>query len=302
MSLPRSRAGVAFSAPRSIFSVLSILSVLLAALLQAGPAWAGEPEGRQVPLRVATYNIHHGEGTDGQFDLARTAAAIRATGADVVGLQEVDVHWGPRSSWRDEARLLAEKLDMEVFFAPIYTLETPAEDQPPRKYGLAILSRYPIVHAENHEITRLSTLLPSPEPTLAPGFPEVVINVRGARVHVYNTHLDFRGDPTVRSMQVKDMLAIMAQDAGAQQVLLGDFNARPGSPELEPLWDHVEDAWKVADRDPGGGNTYPSGDPVKRIDYITISPGIEVRSATVARTLASDHLPMIADLTVTRGS
>jgi len=41
-------------------------------------------------VRVLTYNIHHGEGMDGFFDLPRLARIIEATGADLVALQEVD--------------------------------------------------------------------------------------------------------------------------------------------------------------------------------------------------------------------
>lgn len=258
------------------------------------------PDARQVPLRVASYNIHHGTGEDGEFDLSRTAEAIRATGADVVGLQEVDVHWGARSQWRDEASALADMLGMRVFFGHIYNLGPPAPGHPRREYGLAILSRFPIVHATNHEITRLSTQTPGNEPAPAPGFLEVVINVRGARVHVYDTHLDYRGDPTVRRMQVADMRDIMSGDKGRPGVLVGDFNAPHAAPEFAPLWRRLKDSW-LASRGPrGGGLTYPAADPVKKIDFVTLSPEIDVRGAFVSHALASDHLPMVADLTVTR--
>lgn len=292
--LPSTRAGVPFAA---------LLVAALVALLTVsfGPgAAAGVDDARQVPVRVASFNIHAGIGADGRFDLRRTAAAIRATGADVVGLQEVDVHWGSRSDWRNEARALADMLGMRVFFAPIYSLDPPAPGEPRREYGLAILSRYPIVHAVNHEITRLSTQSPGAEPAPAPGFPEVVLNVRGARVHVYNTHLDYRGDPTIRRQQVGDMLAIMAADKDEQQVLVGDFNAEHGAPELGGLWDHLDDAWPAGGA--GGGNTYPAADPVKRIDYVTVTPGIDIRSAAVPDTGASDHRPVVAELTLTRGT
>ena len=41
-------------------------------------------------LRVLSYNIHHGEGTDGKLDLKRIAKLIRDSKADLVALQEVD--------------------------------------------------------------------------------------------------------------------------------------------------------------------------------------------------------------------
>jgi endonuclease/exonuclease/phosphatase family metal-dependent hydrolase len=270
--------------------------------LLAAPAAAGAatPEARQVPLRVLSYNIFHGAGADGVFDLSRTAAAIRETGADIVGLEEVDQHWGDRSEWTDETAALAAMLGMRSFFAYIYDLPPVTPGQPNRRYGLAILSRHPIVHAENHWVTRLSTQDPNPTPAPAPGFPEAVVNVRGALVHVYATHLDYRPDPAVREMQVRDTLAILAQDGpDAQQVLMGDFNAGPTASELAPLWERLTDAWKVAGDGPG--LTYPAEQPAERIDYVTVSAGIGVTAASVPATLASDHRPVLASLTVTRG-
>ncbi|MGW9129664.1 endonuclease/exonuclease/phosphatase family protein [Streptomyces sp. NPDC055681] len=256
------------------------------------PAGAAE-HGRSVPLRVATYNIHAGAGMDNVFDLDRQAAELRALDADVIGLQEVDVHWDTRSQWRDVAGELAERLHMRVSFAPIYSLDPTTPGAPRREFGVAVLSRYRIVSAENHEITRLSTQVPNPVPTPAPGFGEVVVRVKGMPVHVYVTHLDYRGDPSVRIAQVADTRRVMAQDEG-RKVLLGDFNAEPGAPELAPLWE------ELADAEPGAP-TYPALNPVKRIDFVAVSKdGVQVRDAAVAETLASDHRPVVADLLLLR--
>ncbi len=272
-----------------------LATVLLATAAPATAAAAGAPGSRApaVPLRVATYNIHAGAGQDQVFDLDRTADALRALHADVIGLQEVDVHWGARSDFADEARALAGKLRMRVFFAPIYDLDPAGQDGERRQYGVAVLSRHPVLHAENHEITRLSTQSPDPVPAPAPGFAEVVVGVRGTRVHVYSTHLDHRADPAVRAAQVADMLAVMSADHGPK-VLVGDFNAEPGAPELAPLWHRLRDAA------PDAGDTYPAAGPVKRIDLVTVSPGIVVRGARTVATEASDHLPVVTDLRVPR--
>ncbi len=224
------------------------VAVLAAALLAtAAPATAaastapGAQAAPPVPLRVATYNIHAGAGQDGRFDLDRTADALRALRADVIGLQEVDVHWGARSDHADEARALAGELGMRVFFAPIYDLDPATEGGQRRQYGVAVLSRYPVLDAENHEITRLSTQRPDPVPAPEPGFAEVVVNVKGSHVHVYSTHLDYRSDPSVRAAQVADMLDVLAADRGPK-VLVGDFNAEASAPELAPLWRELRDA------------------------------------------------------------
>ncbi|MFI5630594.1 endonuclease/exonuclease/phosphatase family protein [Streptomyces sp. NPDC051664] len=264
----------------------------MAAVPPAGAAGAAG-HGHSVPLRVATYNIHAGAGMDNVFDLDRQAAELRALDADVIGLQEVDVHWDTRSQWRDVAGELAERLHMRVSFAPIYSLDPTTQGAPRREFGVAVLSRYRIVSAENHEITRLSTQVPDPVPAPAPGFGEVVVRVKGMPVHVYVTHLDYRGDPSVRIAQVADTRRVMAEDEG-RKVLLGDFNAEPGSPELVPLWE------ELADAEPGAP-TYPALNPVKRIDFVAVSKdGVRVRDAAVAETLASDHRPVVADLLLLR--
>ncbi|MGY0065425.1 endonuclease/exonuclease/phosphatase family protein [Streptomyces sp. QTS137] len=275
-------------------ALLAVTSVLAAAA-PATATGAGAPgaPAPAVPLRVATFNIHAGAGQDGIFDLGRTARAVRDLDADVVGLQEVDVHWGARSDFVDEARALAEKLGMRVFFAPVYDLDPAAGGGERRQYGVAVLSRHPVLEAENHEITRLSTQTSDPVPAPAPGFAEVTVDVEGTRVHVYSTHLDHRADPSVREAQVADMLDVLAADRGSK-VLAGDFNAEATAPELAPLWRKLRDA------DPAGGGTYPAAGPAKRIDLVAVSRDITVTGAEAVPTEASDHRPVVTDLRVHR--
>jgi endonuclease/exonuclease/phosphatase family metal-dependent hydrolase len=246
-----------------------------------------------------SYNIHAGTGLDNVFDLERQATVIETQRPDVIALQEVDVHWGPRSNYVDEAAWLAWRLRMRIFFGPIYALPPERPDAPPREYGLAVLSRYPILQAKNHEITRLSTLVPDPVPERTPGFPEVLVNVRGARVRVYDTHLDYRNDPSVRRAQVADMMAIMQREPGAK-ILAGDFNAVPDAAELVPLWTGcgLSDVLTSAGRH--STPTYPADAPRQRIDYVTVSAGVGVRAAWVPGTTASDHRPVVADVTLPR--
>ncbi|GAA1415356.1 endonuclease/exonuclease/phosphatase family protein [Streptomyces thermospinosisporus] len=286
----------ATGARRALAAVVTALALAAAAPSQASAQGTEDThgvKGRQVPLRVATYNIRAGAGQDNVFDLDRTARAVRDLHADVIGLQEVDVHWGARSDFVDEARALAEKLRMRVFFAPIYDLDPASEGGKRRQYGVAILSRHPVLDAENHEITRLSTQTPDPVPEPMPGFAEVVVKVRGVPVHVYSTHLDYRSDPSVRAAQVRDMLAVLAEDRGPK-ILVGDFNTEPSAPELAPLWQRLRDAA------PDGGGTYPAAVPVKRIDLVTVSPGVTVAGARTVATDASDHRPVVADLRLRR--
>jgi endonuclease/exonuclease/phosphatase family metal-dependent hydrolase len=272
----------------------SLLLFVLIGLLTStgGAATASAAPVRPATLTVLSFNMHTGIGADGVLDLDRTADVIRDSRADVVGLQEVDVHWADRSDFRDQARDLARALRMRVFFAPIYDLPPLTDGAPRRKYGVAILSRFPVLHTENHWITRLSTQDENPVPAPMPGFAEAVVLVRGVPVHVYSTHLDYRPDPAVRELQVADTLEILADDPrGARQVLLGDFNAEPAAPELAPLWTAVRDAGDA-------GPTYPADVPVKKIDFVTVSPNVRVVDTEVIGSLASDHRPVLAELRV----
>ena len=283
---------------RKIFLALTATCTLTLTGVPASAATA-DADARSVPLRVMSYNILHGAGEDGVFDLDRTAATIRAQHPDLVGLQEVDKHWGDRSEFTDEPAALAAALHMHVFFGSIYDLPSTTPGAPNMQYGVAILSRYPIVRAVDHEITRLSTQDPNPVPAPAPGFPEVVVNVRGALVHVFDTHLDYRADPTVRRLQAEDTAAIL-RAAGGQQILVGDLNAEWTAPELSPLRDYgLVDAWTATGQP--GGQTYPATAPTDRIDHITVSPGIRVVGASVPVTLSSDHRPVVAELVVAGG-
>ena len=234
-----------------------------------------------------TYNVRSGNG-----DLNGTAAAIRASAPDLVALQEVDVHWAERSNFVDQATSLGQQLQMQVRFAPIYHIASADASAPPREFGVALLSKFPITSFTNHIITRLSTQETNPVPTPMPGFLEASIDVEGHAVRVFDTHLDYRSDPSVRQQQVSDMLAFIG-DVSSPTLLFGDLNAPPDAPEIQPLLARLHDAWPAA---AGPGLTDPADVPRKRIDYVLVSKDFRVRDASVPNTVASDHRPVVVDL------
>jgi endonuclease/exonuclease/phosphatase family metal-dependent hydrolase len=244
-----------------------------------------------IPIRVMTYNIRSGNG-----NLDSTAAAIRAQAPDIVALQEVDVHWADRSAFADQVSALATKLGMAAQFAPIYSLPGLTPGSPPREFGVALLTRYPVVRFRNDSIARLSTQVPNARPALAPGLLDAILDVHGQPVRVFNTHLDYRKDPAVRAQQVHEMLGFIG-DIEVPTLVFGDLNAAPNAPELQPLLATLHDAWSgQAD----AGFTYPAEAPRERIDYVLVSPRFTVRSVRVPATQASDHRPVVAEL-VLRG-
>jgi endonuclease/exonuclease/phosphatase family metal-dependent hydrolase len=127
-----------------------------------------------------------------------------------------------------------------------------------------------------------------------PGFLEATIDVLGRRVRVFNTHLDYRGDPAVRRQQVSEMLAIIG-DSAAPVLMFGDLNAGPSAPELQPLFRRLRDGWPGKT---GTGFTYPAVKPVRRIDYVLASEHFRVIFARLLDAHASDHRPVVMDLVI----
>ncbi|MGD7788926.1 endonuclease/exonuclease/phosphatase family protein [Propionibacteriaceae bacterium Y1700] len=261
--------------------------------LTAGTARAEEPaKAREVTVRVATYNIHAGANAEHVFDIEPQAEALAATGAEIIGLQEVDHFWAARSNWIDEVQVLADALGMRSFFGPILDEDPPEPGRPRRQFGCAILSQHPMVLKQDHQILRYA------DGRYAYGHPQVRINVRGAEVDVFNSHLDYRGDPAIRIGQIDDILRI-SEEVGGQQLLLGDLNAKPEQPEMAPLFDAFSDGWLVAGS--GDGFTFPAQAPDRRIDYVLTRGGPRVVKAEIPETLASDHRPLVADVVLRRG-
>ena len=261
-------------------------AALLVLLVAWAPAFGGGPPQERRVFRVMTWNIAAGHG-----DLSKTAEVIREANADIVALQEVDAHWETRSHFVDQPAELAKAIGMHVRFGPIYQL--PGEPGSPlREFGVAILSRHPILEFHNHLLPRLSTQSAVTEPELMPGFPEAVVDIGGARVRVFNTHLDYRADPRVRALQVAATIARLDGVSGPMLVM-GDLNAPPHAVELAPLFGRLRDAWSAG---PDTGFTYPAGAPVRRIDYILTSTDLRALNIRVLPVEASDHRPVVADL------
>jgi endonuclease/exonuclease/phosphatase family metal-dependent hydrolase len=259
--------------------------------VRAASGAAASPTGEfGQPLRAASFNIHHGVGVDGLLNLERIATVIQDTHPDVIGLQEVDVHFGERSDFVDQAMWLADRLGLNVVFGANLDFDPLTPGAPRRQYGTALLSRYQIREWRN-------TLLPRPEGGEQRGLLEAVIKVRGVPVRAFNTHLQHNSQ-VERLAQIAAIRAIVAQ-ATESVVLVGDLNATPESPEISAITEDLADAW--AEAGVGDGFTYDSETPHARIDYVMTSSDIVARTAAVVTSDASDHLPVVADLVLPGG-
>jgi endonuclease/exonuclease/phosphatase family metal-dependent hydrolase len=234
-----------------------------------------------------TFNIHHGQGTDGVLDLARIAQVIRASGAGIAGLQEVDRNYGRRSDWADQAAELAALLSWQVAYGANIDRDPPAPGRPRSQYGNAVLSRYPIARWENTHLFRSAGVEQR-------GLLHAEITVPGVPLHVYVTHLDAFSE-TDRLHQARQVARLVAGHDPA--VLLGDFNARPQAPEIGTVRAVLTDTWTAA----AGGDppaVPPAEAPAARIDYIFISRRLSAAWTRVSTDdpAASDHTPVVSRL------
>lgn len=284
----------------------------------------GRPAARSsAPWRIATFNIRHGLGRDGRVDLARTAREIAALRADVIGLQEVDVAYGPRSGHEDQAARLAELLGCEVAFGAALDLPPTAPDGPRRRYGVALLTAHTLTDPVMHT-------LPAQPGAPAPHESRGVLHARvgrpgGDALDLLVTHLD-NDLPEHRTAEVLGILRL-AEEITGPAVLLGDLNAAPHRSELAPLaasgWREAAEAVSARGASRRGAGrrgrrriahgaptlpvlsaltgsparpTHPARLPVRRIDSLWVRGGIEVLGLETGPCGASDHRAVVATL------
>lgn len=265
--------------------LIVVVALVAGALAVAGPPLGADPaaggEGGAasagdggVALEVLTWNIH-------AEDPDHLAEVIEESGADVVALQEVDVH-RRRSGCVDQAAEIAEALGMEAVFGANVDAGTQCGGKDAR-YGDALLSRHPVLEWDH-------TLLPRRSGEQR-GMLEAVLDVDGRRVRLVSTHFEY-GSSKERKDQAEAVAAHLETSA-EPVVVMGDLNGEPDDPALAPLRRVFADAWEEAGA--GDGYTNPSRSPRRRIDYVFVR-ALAVDSVEVLASRASDHLAVRAGL------
>lgn len=290
-------------------------------------------------LTVVSWNIAwgYGWGSEGSgkarprphFDasIAQIGAALKAVGADVVLLQEVDFD-SRRSHHQDQARLLAQAAGLpyvaraESWTAPWvpFPYWPPSEQFGTMHSGGAILSRFPI---EAHEVELLEK--PAENPAwynlfyLFRYLERADVRVGAHTLTVFNTHLEaFKQDNRV--LQAKLTRERLSAAMGPHLIYGGDLNSVPpeapqkkGYPD-EPETNHEADPTIQIFRElPGlidtiGSSstsarpedlyTFPAHAPNRKLDHLFVGTGFEVVEARVLREAGSpsDHLPLLLRL------
>jgi vancomycin resistance protein VanJ len=243
-----------------------------------------------MPLRVATFNLHHSLDAS---HLADRIAAIRAQDADVIVLQELSI---------PAAQAIQRELSGDYHYqalAPSASLD-----------GMGVVSRYALslqapprqldaqsvlVRVGGVDITLLNVSLASPElkRRRLPGWRRV--KVPGG----YQTK--------DRSRDIEHLLQAIDQVRGPL-IVAGDFNLSDRESDYSQLAARLHDAYRESSW--GFGHTYPSSLslagiqitlPLIRIDYIWSAGGVVPAATRVACGGGSDHCMVIADVRVRDG-
>lgn len=257
-------------------AVVGLLSGGCASTPPAGDARAAA----SATWRVVSYNIRHGRGMDDRVDLERIASVLRRLDADIIALQEVD-DGVERSGGEDQAASLGRMLGMNHAFGSFM-------DYQGGRYGLAILSRYPLRSVDPVRLTDGN------EPRVA--LAVEIVWPGSTRITVVNVHFDWVADDGFRFTQAGEVVRHLGTISNPW-ILIGDFNDQPGSRTLDMFHARATEAAKPADR----RFTFPATAPVREIDYVFVSPADAWtirRVDVVNETIASDHRPVFAELEV----
>ena len=237
---------------------------------------------RHADLRIATYNIHRCRGMDRRTIPSRVAEVIRAMNADVVALQEV-IGAGPGGP--GQAEEIGAALGMGWVMHSVRMLRG-------HSFGNVVLSRFPVVHHGHYDLSWRTCEERACQ--------RVDLDLDGALLHVYNVHL---GTAVLERRYQAARLAAFVHDHRVRgtKVILGDFNEWMkglATKTLSSLFESIDIAQHLKRR-----RTYPGLFPVLHLDHIYYEGQITVRSLELVRTrqalIASDHLPLVADLTIT---
>ena len=230
-------------------------------------------------FRVMTYNIHVGVGMDKKLDLQRIADVINRAHPDVVGLQEVD-RGVKRTEGKDEIAELAAMTRMDYAFA--HNL-----DYQGGQYGVAILSRSLLRNIDHR-------MYENKREAERRGMLKVEVDIGGRKLNFVTTHLDYQFADG-RLFEAEQLLKYLSDITGPL-VVVGDLNDEPTGSAYMLMLTRFQDAW-AGSRAKGDGWSYPADKPIKRIDYIfyRAADGLQVKKAWLVDSLASDHVPVMAE-------
>ena len=235
--------------------------------------------GASASLRVASYNIYHGENIKKVINIDCAGSVLAKYNPDLVALQEVD-NKTDRSGRIDQAAAMGLRLGMDSRFKKACTYYN-------GDYGIAILSVFPIKKTIRHE-------LPTPEGQEPRGALEIQVDVpdmngKTNTISFVCTHLGLSNEQRVA--QVKALMENLS-DRGHPIILAGDINAQPLEETMAAL---ADGGYSFLDKKEQF--TFPAKEPNRKIDYILTKDFKfhHARFEVIPEPKVSDHCPIFAE-------
>jgi len=242
---------------------------------------------------------------DNVYDLTRTAKQIVALNPDLIALQEVDNNT-QRHPGDDQTALLSVMTNLQYYvFAKQRNFQGGG-------FGVAILSRFPIEGQLNYYYhkpgqsnrTDPSQCFDTVEGDFCQGIVAIQVAVSGTqKLWFATTHLGIGlkdEQQHEEARQLVDWVRATVRPTGIPLYQTGDFNSAPTEGAIMVVKNSrlFFDAWIECGIAGDPGNTYSSENPFKRIDYLFMSPipGAQCVQSRTPQTLASDHLPLVTDI------
>lgn len=234
-------------------------------------------------IRLLTYNIFSCRNLQRAYDIEGKIKVITEADCDIVSLNEV--HQGTRhSGFTSQTAIIADRAGYP------YRYFARAIEHDGGEYGIALLSRYPIVSVRT---------VPTPETPPREGLKleprvhiDAVADVKGIPVRVLVSHYGL-SEPEQRR-GVADTIRLAAQpyrEKNIPVIFMGDLNNIAASEPLRPLFERFTDTGELLGPE---GLTYPSYAPERKIDYIFVSRDFKTEECRVIESLSSDHKPLSA--------
>lgn len=235
--------------------------------------WSQTDADRSRVLSVLSFNILHGATMKGDFDLDVIAKVIKDVNPDFVALQEVDFKTN-RARQFD----LVTELGWRTKLIPLFGK---AMEYDGGEYGEGVLSRYSFLSSRN-------VALPHSRGNEPRAALEIITAIRSKDTIAFvGTHLDHLSNEKDRVAQVKKINEVFSLNR-YPTILAGDLNDIPGTKPIDIL----EEIWLPAYDKDNPEPTYPSGVPVKKIDYIMFYPKNRwkvLETRVINDSIASDH-------------
>lgn len=233
-------------------------------------------------MKIMSFNTQHCLNyLEQKIDFEIMADAIKKCDPDIIGLNEIRGECEQAADYTDQTAILSRLTGIQnYYFAEAIKFGGI------KPYGNAMLTKLPIISCE-------TIIIPDPTPK-KDGIGYETRCVLKAKLEgditVLITHIGLNSDEKENAVNT-----ILEHITDKRCILMGDFNVQPDNPLLIPIRKRMVDTARYFDEPK---LSFPSDKPKIKIDYIFVSPDVEVIEADIPAIVAADHRPHTAEISL----